>query len=146
MRPRRKPANAEQLALGRKIGAQLYGFGPKMRAVVTGPMYHIAPNTFAIVAAALGDRLVLQPRFDPEELLAQIERHEISSLNLVPTMFNRLLQLPEPVRTRYDLCSLTHVVHNAAPCAPDVKRDMIEWWGPVILELYGGAARQCSRD
>jgi long-chain acyl-CoA synthetase len=135
---RRKPAKAEQLALGRKIGAQLYGFGPKMRAVVTGPMYHIAPNTFAIVAAALGDRLVLQPRFDPEELLAQIERHEISSLNLVPTMFNRLLQLPEPVRTRYDLRSLTHVVHNAAPCAPDVKHAMIEWWGPVIQELYGG--------
>ena len=129
---RRKPAKAEQLAIGRKIGAQLYGFGPKMRAVVTGPMYHIAPNTFAVVAAALGDRLVLQPRFDPEELLALIERHEINSLNLVPTMFNRLLRLPESVRSRYDLSSLTNVVHNAAPCAPDVKRAMIEWWGPVI--------------
>jgi long-chain acyl-CoA synthetase len=135
---RREPAKAEQLALGRKIGAQLYGFGPKMRAVVTGPMYHIAPNTFAIVAAALGERLVLQPRFDPEELLALIERHEITSLNLVPTMFNRLLRLPDTVRARYDLISLTNVVHNAAPCAPEIKRAMIEWWGPVILELYGG--------
>jgi long-chain acyl-CoA synthetase len=135
---RRKPAKAEQLALGREIGARLYGFGPKMRAVVTGPMYHIAPNTFAVVAAALGERLVLQPRFDPEELLALIERHEITSLNLVPTMFNRLLRLPESVRSRYDLGSLTNVVHNAAPCAPDVKRAMIAWWGPVILELYGG--------
>ncbi|MCP4004366.1 MAG: AMP-binding protein [bacterium] len=135
---RRKPANAEQMSLGRKIGAQLYGFGPQMRAVVTGPMYHIAPNTFAIVAAALGDRVVLQPRFDPEELLALIEQHEVSSLNLVPTMFNRLLRLPDSVRTRYDLSSLTNVVHNAAPCAPEVKRAMIEWWGPVIWELYGG--------
>ena len=135
---RRKPAKAEQLALGRKIGAQLYGFGADMRAVVTGPMYHIAPNTFAVVAAAMGDRLVLQPRFDPAELLALIDEHEITSLNLVPTMFNRLLRLPEEVRSRYDLGSLTHVVHNAAPCPPDIKRAMIEWWGPVILELYGG--------
>ncbi|MDP6978993.1 MAG: acyl-CoA synthetase [Myxococcota bacterium] len=135
---RRKPAKPEQLAIGRKIGAELYGFGTNMRAVVTGPMYHIAPNTFAIVAAAMGDRIVLQPRFDPEELLALIERHEINSLNLVPTMFNRLLRLPEAVRNRYDLSSLTNVVHNAAPCAPDIKRAMIEWWGSVIIELYGG--------
>jgi long-chain acyl-CoA synthetase len=135
---RRQPAKAEQLALGRQIGAELYGFGPKMRAVITGPMYHIAPNTFAVVAAAMGDRVVLQPRFDPEELLALIDRHEINSLNLVPTMFNRMLRLPESVRSRYDLSSLTNVVHNAAPCAPEVKHAMIEWWGPVIFELYGG--------
>ncbi len=135
---RRKPASAEQLALGRRIGAELYGFGPEMRAVVTGPLYHIAPNTFAIVAAALGDRLILQPRFEPEELLSLIEEHGITSLNLVPTMFNRLLRLPESTRSRYDLGTLRHVVHNAAPCAPDVKRAMIEWWGPVIYELYGG--------
>ncbi len=135
---RRKPANAKQLALGRQIGAMLYGFGPEMRAVVAGPMYHIAPNTFAIVAAVMGDRTVLQPRFEPEGLLEQIARHRITSLNLVPTMFNRLLRLPESVRTRYDLSSLTNVVHNAAPCSPAVKRAMIEWWGPVIWELYGG--------
>ncbi len=135
---RRKPAEPEQLELGRQIGARLYGFGPQMRAVITGPMYHIAPNTFAIVAAAMGDRVVLQPRFDPEALLMLIERHEINSLNLVPTMFNRLLQLPDPVRSRYSLTSLTNVVHNAAPCAPEIKRAMIDWWGPVILELYGG--------
>ncbi len=147
---RRSPANAEQLAIGREIGAQLYGFGPHMRAVIAGPMYHIAPNTFAVVAAAQGDRIVLQPRFDPEEMLALIERHEINSLNLVPTMFNRMLRLPEATRKRYDLGSLRHVVHNAAPCAPDVKRAMIDWWGPVIWELYGGTesgpAAACSSE
>jgi long-chain acyl-CoA synthetase len=135
---RRKPPKPEQMQLGRKIGARVYGFGPDARAVMTGPMYHIAPNTFAVVIAALGDRLVLQPKFDPEELLRLIEEHAITTLNLVPTMFVRLLRLPKDVRERYDISSLSHALHNAAPCPPDVKRKMIEWWGPVIWELYGG--------
>jgi len=135
---RRKPPKPEQMALGRKIGARIYGFGPDARAVVTGPMYHIAPNTFAIAIAALGDRLVLQPRFDPLQLLQMIEEHAITTLNVVPTMFVRLLRLPKDELERYDLSSLTHAVHNAAPCPPEVKRRMIEWWGPVIWELYGG--------
>jgi long-chain acyl-CoA synthetase len=135
---RRKPPKAEQMQLGRKIGAQIYGFGPHARAVMTGPMYHIAPNTFALAIAALGDRLVLQPKFDPLQLLELIEEHQITTLNIVPTMFVRLLRLPKDERERYNLSSLTHAVHNAAPCPPDVKRRMIEWWGPVIWELYGG--------
>jgi len=135
---RRKPPKAEQMQLGRKIGAQIYGFGPHARAVMTGPMYHIAPNTFALAIAALGDRLVLQPKFDPLQLLELIEEHQITTLNIVPTMFVRLLRLPKDERERHDLSSLTHAVHNAAPCPPDVKRRMIEWWGPVIWELYGG--------
>ncbi|MBW2387550.1 MAG: AMP-binding protein [Deltaproteobacteria bacterium] len=135
---RRKPPKPEQMQLGRKIGAQIYGFNPDARAVMTGPMYHIAPNTFGLVIAALGDRLVLQPKFDPLELLRMIEEHAITALNVVPTMFVRLLRLPLEERERYDLSSLTHVVHNAAPCPPDAKRKMIEWWGPVIGELYGG--------
>ena len=147
---RRKPMTPEQLALGRKIGAELYGFGPHMRAVLTGPLYHIAPNTFGLVAAAMGELLVLQPRFDPVELLELIERHAITSLNLVPTMFVRLVKLREEERRGHDLSSLTNVVHNAAPCPPHVKRAMIEWWGPVIWELYGGTesgpAVACSSE
>jgi long-chain acyl-CoA synthetase len=135
---RRKPPKPEQMQLGQRIGAKIYGFGPQARAVVTGPMYHIAPNTFALAIAALGDRLVLQPKFDPVELLQLIEKHAITTLNVVPTMFVRLLRLSKDEREQYDLGSLTHVVHNAAPCPPDVKREMIEWWGPVIWELYGG--------
>jgi len=132
---RRKPPKAEQMQLGQKIGKRIYGFGPDARAVMTGPMYHIAPNTFAIAIAALGDRLVLQPKFDPLELLQLIEEHAITTLNVVPTMFVRLLRLAKDERERFDLSSLTHAVHNAAPCAPDIKRQMIEWWGPVIWEL-----------
>jgi long-chain acyl-CoA synthetase len=101
-------------------------------------MYHIAPNIFALAIAALGDRLVLQPKFDPLQLLQMIEEHAITTLNVVPTMFVRLLRLPKDERERYDLSSLTHAVHNAAPCPPEVKRKMIQWWGPVIWEVYGG--------
>jgi long-chain acyl-CoA synthetase len=147
---RRKPPRPEQMQLGRKIGAWLYGFGPDARAVVTGPMYHIAPNTFGLAMAALGDRLVLQPKFDPLQLLELIEEHAITTLNLVPTMFVRLLRLSKDEQERFDLSSLAHVVHNAAPCPPDVKRRMIEWWGPVIWELYGGTesgpATACSSE
>ena len=135
---RRKPPKPEQMQLGQRIGTKIYGFGPDARAVMTGPMYHIAPNTFALAITALGDRLVLQPRFDPVQLLELIEEHAITTLNVVPTMFVRLLRLPKDERERHDLSSLTHAVHNAAPCPPDIKRQMIEWWGPVIWELYGG--------
>jgi len=147
---RRKPPRPEQMQLGRKIGEQVYGFGPEARAVVTGPMYHIAPNTFALAVALLGDRLVLQPRFDSLELLQLIEKHAITTLNVVPTMFVRLLELPKDEHERYDLSSLTHAVTNAAPCPPDIKRKMIEWWGPVLGEIYGGTeagiATACSSE
>lgn len=147
---RRKPMRGEQLQLGRKIGQRVYGFGPDARAVITGPMYHVAPNTFALAVALMGDRVVLQPRFDPLELLQMIEEHAITTLNVVPTMFVRLLELSTDERGRYDLHSLTHAVTNAAPCAPEIKRKMIEWWGPVLGEIYGGTeagiATACSSD
>jgi long-chain acyl-CoA synthetase len=111
--------------------------GGKMRTVVTGPMYHSAPNLYGLVAARDGGFTVLQPRFDAEELLALIERHRITHLHMVPTMFVRLLKLPAEVKRRYDLSSLKFVVHAAAPCPPEVKRQMIEWWGAVINEYYG---------
>lgn len=77
------------------------------------------------------------PRFDPEELLRTIERERITHLNMVPIMFSRLLKLPADVRQRYDVSSLRFVAHAAAPCPADVKRAMIDWWGPLIHEYYG---------
>ena len=112
--------------------------GEGMRTVVTGPVYHSAPNGYALSAARDGGLVVLQPRFDAEDLLRQVERHRITHLHMVPTMFVRLLKLPESVRRKYDLSSLKFVTHGAAPCPPDVKRQMIEWWGPIINEYYGG--------
>ncbi len=108
-----------------------------MRALLPGPLYHSAPNSFGLRAGRLGGALVLMPRFDPEEFLRLIQEQRIDTLFMVPTMFVRLMKLPETVRSKYDTSSLRHVVHAATPCPADVKRAMIEWWGPVIYEYYG---------
>jgi long-chain acyl-CoA synthetase len=130
------PEAAERLA---KMVATVFDIRPGggMRTVVAGPMYHAAPNAYGLAAARDGGLVVLQPRFEAEELLRLVERHRISHLHMVPTMFVRLLKLPDEVKARYDLSSLEFVIHAAAPCPPDVKRRMIEWWGPIINEYYG---------
>ena len=74
----------------------------------------------------------------PRSSFGSSREHRVTVVQMVPTMFVRLLSLPEPARTRYDLSSLRWVVHAAAPCPPDVKRAMIEWLGPIIAEYYGG--------
>ena len=91
----------------------------------------------AIALLRAGASVVIMPRFDPEELLRTIDRERITHLNMVPVMFARLLKLPDEVRRRYDLSSLRFVAHAAAPCPPEIKRAMIDWWGPVINEYYG---------
>jgi long-chain acyl-CoA synthetase len=134
---RRDPPNADQVKKNEQVRETVYGLRPGVRALLPGPLYHSAPNAFALRAGRLGGALVLMPRFDAEALLALIERERIECILMVPTMFVRLLRLPETVRTTYDLSSLRHVVHAAAPCPPDVKRQMLDWWGPVIYEYYG---------
>ena len=113
------------------------GLRPGMRTLVTAPMYHAAPNAQAVFALALGIELTIMPRFDPESFLALVEAQRITHAQVVPTMFVRLLDLPDEVRARYDVSSLECVVHAAAPCPVHIKRRMIEWFGPVILEYYG---------
>ena len=135
---RRFAPTAEQKLLMQETRRNVYGVTPGVRLMIPGPLYHGAPNGIAISAAAVADLLVLMPRFEPEQLLAEIERHRIGCVFLVPTMFVRLLGLPAEVRAKYDLSSLRFVLHGAAPCPADVKRRMIEWWGPVIHEFYGG--------
>jgi len=81
--------------------------------------------------------MVLQPRFEAEDMLRLIDRHRVTHMHIVPTMFVRLLRLPDAVKKKYDLSSLRWITHGAAPCAPAVKRQMIDWWGPVITEYYG---------
>lgn len=146
---RRERPSPEQVAQVRTVLSRAaLGIEGPVATVIVGPMYHSAPNGYALTAASFGGHVILQPRFDPEELLQLIERHRVSHLTMVPTMFVRLLQLPEEVRRRYDVSSLRFVVHGAAPCPPEVKRRMIEWWGPVIYEFYGatetGVVARCS--
>ena len=102
------------------------------------PLYHAAPLLFTSVAATVGATAIIMERFDAEDFLSLVERHRVTHTQLVPTMFVRLLKLPEEVRRRYDLSSLKVAVHAAAPCPVEVKRQMIDWWGPILLEYYAG--------
>jgi long-chain acyl-CoA synthetase len=110
---------------------------PSIVVLMNGPMYHSAPAAYGMASARLGLHIVLQPRFDAADMLRLIEKNRVSHMHIVPTMLVRLLRLPDEVKRRHDLSSLRWVTHGAAPCAPAVKRQMIEWWGPVINEYYG---------
>jgi long-chain acyl-CoA synthetase len=134
---RRSAPTPQQTVASERLRALIYGLKPGVRALLPGPLYHSAPNSFGLRSGRLGGALVLMPRFDPEQFLSLIEAQRIDTLFMVPTMFVRLMKLPEDVRRKYDISSLRHVVHAAAPCPADIKRAMIEWWGPVIHEYYG---------
>jgi long-chain acyl-CoA synthetase len=136
---RRQPSSPEQQALAAGEAAKYWGVkaDPSIVVMMNGPMYHSAPAAYGMGSARLGLNMVLQPRFEAEDMLRLIDRHKVSHMHIVPTMFVRLLRLPDEVKRRYDLSSLRWITHGAAPCAPAVKRQMIEWWGPVINEYYG---------
>ena len=102
------------------------------------PLYHSAPLVWSSTIIRMGGTALVMEHFDAEECLRMIERHRVTHAQFVPTMFVRMLKLPDTVRTAYDVSSLRSVVHAAAPCAPEVKRRMIEWWGPIIHEYYSG--------
>jgi long-chain acyl-CoA synthetase len=134
---RRNAPTSQQTIASERLRALIYGLRPGVRVLLPGPLYHSAPNSFGLRSGRLGGVLVLMPRFDPEEFLRLIQDQKIDTIFMVPTMFIRLLKLPEAVREKYDTSSLRHVVHAAAPCPAEAKRAMIEWWGPVIHEYYG---------
>jgi long-chain acyl-CoA synthetase len=113
-----------------------YGLSQSTVTLNVGPLYHAAPLVSAMSTHRHGGTVVLPPRFDAEQALQAIERYRVTYAQFVPTMFIRLLRLPEPVRRRYDVSSLRAVAHSAAPCPVEVKRRMIEWFGPVINEYY----------
>jgi len=137
VRRARPPALGEALAnferLGRNVG--LDGSGPHL---VTGPMYHAAPLMFSIYDNANGAPILIMPRWDEREALRWLQDREVAHTHLVPTMFVRLLRLPEEERTAFRAPRLDLVLHGAAPISVAVKRRMIEWWGPVLVEYWGG--------
>lgn len=116
-----------------------YGVGPGERTASVAPLYHAAPCVHGLYSLLMGELLVLHPRFDPLALLADVERHLLTSLVLVPTMLHRLLQLPEADRRRHDLGSLRFLATTGAPCPPEVKRAMIDWLGPIVGETYAAS-------
>ncbi|VEG43693.1 acyl-CoA synthase [Mycolicibacterium flavescens] len=102
------------------------------------PLYHSAPLVGSMSWHRVGGTVVVMERFDPSECLELIERYRVTHAQFVPTMFVRMLRLPRAERERYDVSSLRRVLHTAAPCAVAVKRQMIDWWGPIIDEYYSG--------
>ncbi len=136
---RRVAATDQQRALALAIYRTLLGLEADMRAFVSAPLYHSAPNLYAVQAAMNGALLVVEPRFDAEATLALIERYRLTNLYLVPTMFVRMLRLPAATRARYDLSSVRFISSTGSPCAPDIKRAMIDWLGPIITETYAAS-------
>ena len=104
---------------------------------ITGsPLYHTAVLMWTANSLHMGHTVVLMDKWVPEDMLRLIDEHKVTTSHMVPTQFHRLLALPEEVRARYDVSSLRCMVHAAAPCPPDVKRRMIEWWGDAVMEYY----------
>src|SRR5437879_7007158 len=101
------------------------------------PLYHSAPQAAVNLVIRNGGTAIIMESYDPERYLQLVEKYKPTHSQLVPTMFSRMLRLPEAVRSRYDLASLEIVIHAAAPCPAQVKEQMIEWWGPIIHEYYG---------
>jgi long-chain acyl-CoA synthetase len=100
------------------------------------PLYHTAVLNFVVISLQLGHTAVLMDRWDAADMLRLIERHRVTHSHMVPTQFRRLLALPDEVRSAHDLSSLRVMIHGAAPCPLEVKRRMLDWWGPVVTEYY----------
>jgi long-chain acyl-CoA synthetase len=130
----------------------LFGIQPHDGNVhlVTSPNYHTAVTQFAGNAIHVGHRLILTDKWSPEDALAKIDRYRCTHTHMVPTMFRRMLALPQDVRKSYDVGSMRCAIHAAAPCPIDVKRAMLDWWGPVIYEYYaateGGGTLATPQD
>ena len=116
----------------------LFGVNQDTMYLSPAPLYHAAPLRFNLAVGFLGGTTIIMEHFDAEEFLRLVERYKVTHSQLVPTMFVRMLKLPDDVRKRYDVSSLKTAIHAAAPCPVPVKRQMIEWWGPVIHEYYAG--------
>ena len=117
--------------------SKLWNYSEDMVYLSPAPLYHSAPQAANSLAIRKGATTVIMEKFEPLEYLSLIEKYSITHSQLVPTMFSRMLKLSDEEKNRYDLSSLKYALHAAAPCPEQVKRQMIEWWGPIICEYYG---------
>jgi long-chain acyl-CoA synthetase len=116
---------------------RLWRYRDGMIYLSPAPLYHSAPQAAVSLTIRHGGTAIIMERFDPEAYLGLVEKYRVTHTQLVPTMFSRMLKLPEDTRRRHDLSSLEIAIHAAAPCPVPVKEQMIEWWGPIIHEYYG---------
>ncbi len=136
LRPLPEQPPAHQLALFDFL-EKLWQYREGMIYLSPAPLYHSAPQAAVNLTIRMGGTVIIMEKFDPERYLQLVEQWGATHSQLVPTMFSRMLKLPEEVRNRYDLSSLEIAIHAAAPCPGLVKEDMIKWWGPIIHEYYG---------
>jgi long-chain acyl-CoA synthetase len=116
----------------------LYNINDKTVYLSPAPLYHAAPLRFCMLTLRMGGTVVLMEKYDSLEALALIEKYRVTHSQWVPTMFVRMLKLPDQDRLKYDLSSHQIAIHAAAPCPVEVKEKMIDWWGPILFEYYGG--------
>ncbi|MEA3019221.1 MAG: long-chain acyl-CoA synthetase [Actinomycetota bacterium] len=142
-RPKGVRLNLPEGAMGQPLGVAglglaLYSFNPDMVYLSPAPLYHAAPLRFSMAVQRVGGTVVVMESFDPVDFLRLVEERKVTHTQVVPTRFVRMLKLPEGDRLKWDVSSLQVVIHAAAPCPIPVKEQMIEWWGPKIMEYYAG--------
>ncbi len=130
-------ASGQRTFLVELLGS-LYGYGTGCRYLSPAPLYHAAPLRHSMTTIKLGGEVLIMEQFDAQASLALIQEHQVTHCQWVPTMFVRMLKLVPEIRMRYDMRSLRMAVHAAAPCPIDVKKKMIDWWGPIVHEYYAG--------
>ncbi len=142
-----RPKGIKTAAIGQPIGTEdtlyntmrtRYNGSEKMVYLSPAPIYHAAPMRYNMRVHRMGGTSVIMENFDAEEYLRLVEKYRVTHSQLVPTMFVRMLKLPEAVRRKYDVSSLEVAIHAAAPCPEKVKREMMDWWGPILHEYYAG--------
>ena len=128
--------------------SRLFGYSAETRYLNPAPLYHAAPLRHTMVTINMGGTVFIMDRFDAEASLRLIQDERITHCQWVPTMFVRMLRLPDDVRLSYDMSSLEMAVHAAAPCPVDIKERMIEWWGEILYEYYAGTENNgfCTID
>jgi long-chain acyl-CoA synthetase len=136
LRPLPEQPPAQALPIYNALG-NLWGLPEGLIYLSPAPLYHAAPHIGVNLTIRMGGTAIIMERFDPEQFLSLLERYRVTHTQLVPTMFSGLLKLPDPVRARYVRPALEVAIHAAAPCPVQVKQQMIDWWGPIILEYYG---------
>jgi fatty-acyl-CoA synthase len=131
----KKPGESTMLI---KLLSELFGYESNTRYLCPGPLYHAAPLRHSMTTINKGGTVYIMKKFDAEGALKIIESEQITHSQWVPTMFVRMLKLPDEVRLKYDLSSQKFVLHAAAPCPIDIKKKMLDWWGMIIHEYYSG--------
>ena len=126
-----------------QLAVQMWRYREGLIYLSPAPLYHAAPQAAVGTTLRMGGTAVIMEKFDAEACLSLIQQYKVTHTQMVPTMFNRILKLPEDIRDQADVSSLDSVVHGAAPCPVPVKEQMIDWWGPIIYEYYSASEGFC---